>query len=222
MPNRGAADTHHVPVEMIDPDPENARRTFPEQELHELADSLKRHGQVHNVVAFRDDATGRYRLLAGERRLRAAKIAGLPTLRVWVVPRHAAADTLRELSVAENLCRQDLSPIETARHMHRLMTLWGCSGAELARRIGVAQSTVSKRLALLKLDDDTAAKVDAGNLTQTEAVDARSTKRKHRARSRGGETIRTKAAGAIRLRRGHTLADLVAELARIDQAKRAA
>jgi len=211
--SRAAADVHVVPVSMIDPDPENARKTFGAAELQELADSMKRHGQLQNVIATRDPRTQRYQLLAGNRRLKAAALAGIAELRVWVVPKHSAADTLRELSFAENMVRQDLSPMETARHMKRLMDLWGISGAELARRIGIAQSTVSKRLALLKLDESTAAAVDAGTLTQDEARQStvRPSRAKRRA-ARGRRGVFVVGAGEARVKRGRTLRQLVDEL----------
>lgn len=205
----------HIPVDRIDPDPDNARKMFDADELQALADNIRRNGQIQNAVAWlRGD--GRYQLVAGERRLRACKLAGIPTLTVLVLPRTLAEETRREMAFAENMARSDLKPTEVARHWRSLMERWGISGNELAARIGVAQSTVSKRLALLKLDNTTQQAVDAGEVKRTHVVEATRNKRgsaPKRRGGRGGRGVLELTAGTVRVRRGHTLAQLAAELA---------
>lgn len=99
----------HIPVDRIDPDPDNARKMFDADELQALADNIRRNGQIQNAVAWlRGD--GRYQLVAGERRLRACKLAGIPTLTVLVLPRTLAEETRREMAFAENMARSTSSP----------------------------------------------------------------------------------------------------------------
>ena len=206
-----ADNVFRVPVGQIEPDPENARQHFDAEELQSLADNMNRHGQLKNAVAWvRGD--GRYQLVAGERRLRAAKLAGIPTLNVLVLPRGMAEETRQEMAFAENMARSELKPTEVARHWKTLMERWGITGSELAARIGVSQSTVSKRLALLKMDTDTQRAVDAGAVKATHALEG--TRRSRRgAKRRAPRGVFELAAGTLKLRRGHTLADAVAELA---------
>lgn len=215
--NATADNVFRIPVGQIDPDPENARQHFDAEELQALADNMARHGQLQNAVAWlRGD--GRYQLVAGERRLRAAKLANMPTLNVLVLPRGLAEETRQEMAFAENMARSELKPTEVARHWQTLMERWGISGRELAARIGVAPSTVSKRLALLKTDTDTQRAVDAGAVKATHAVEG--TRRSRRAPKRRTQRgVFELAAGTLKLRRGHTLAEAVAELAAIVNAQ---
>lgn len=203
-----------VPVEMFRPDPNNARKDFNADELAALAEDLRRHGQIQNVVAFYDETTGQYELVAGERRWRAAPAAGLKHLMCLIVPRELADDVRAEIAFAENMCRVELKPTEVAAHWRTLMDRWKCSTRELAARVGVSQSTVSKRLALLKLDPDTQRDVDAGTVKRTAAV-AATAKRRNRAGTakRTPRGVFELAAGTVRVRRGHTVAQLAAELA---------
>ena len=201
-----------IPLAQIRPDPDNARRHFDPEALQALADDMKRHGQMQNAVVWLDSTTGEYQLIAGERRLRAAKLAGLETLMCHVVPRELSQDIRQEMALAENLSRCDLKPTEVAAHWKKCMERWGCTTRDLAARVGVAQSTVSKRLALLKLDAETQRAVDAGEVKQTHAA-ASTSKRRHRPARRGQRGVLELAAGTIRVRRGQTLEALAAELA---------
>lgn len=205
-------DIVRVDVSEIDPDPDNARKHFDADELSALADDMRRHGQIQNAVVWRNAATGRYQLIAGERRWRAAQLAGLSTLVCLIVPRDMADETKREIAFAENMSRSDLKPVEVARHWKGLMDRWGITGRELAARIGVAPSTVSKRMALLKLDETTQHAVDAGLLVKTHALESQRTRRRSRAGRRAPRGVHTFAAGTVKLRRGYTLAALVAEI----------
>jgi ParB/RepB/Spo0J family partition protein len=204
-----------IPVEKFRPDPENARTVFDPDELAALADDMQRHGQMQNVVAWLDMSTGEYQLIAGERRWRAAQLATIPTLVCLVVPRELSAEIKSEMSVAENMCRANLKPTEVAKHWKMLMQRWGCSARGLATRVGVAPSTVSKTLSLLKLDGETQQRVDAGKQHKTHALQSQRTPRGERTgvgRGRGPRGVHTFAAGTVKLKRGQTLADLVAEI----------
>jgi ParB family chromosome partitioning protein len=201
-----------IPVDAIRPDPDNARKHFDTDELTALADDMRRHGQLQNVVVWNDIPAGQYQLIAGERRLRAAKLAGMKTLVAMIVPREMKDDIRAEMAFAENMSRAELKPTEVARHWKALLERWGCSTRELAARVGVAQSTISKRLALLKLDADTQHAVDAGTVRRTHVVEATRTRRRSRGGKRAPRGTHQFNAGTVTLKRGHTLADLVAEI----------
>lgn len=189
-----------VPVGNIDEDPDNARKHFDAEELAALAEGIKRHGQLQPAVGYTDQATGRVQLVAGHRRLRACKLAEIPTLSIMLLPRETAEETKAEIAFAENVARTDLTPRETAAHWARLMERWNINGSELARRLGVTQSCVSKKLKLLKTEPGTAA---AGKLTTSTT---QGEKRKI------NYTEFNTRNGVGRLKRGGTLRGLIAEL----------
>jgi ParB/RepB/Spo0J family partition protein len=217
-------DVFRISVDLVDPDPENARTTFDDSELAALAADMKRHGQIQNAVVFPQG--DRFTLVAGERRLRACKLAGIPTLTCLVLSRDVALEVRQEMAFAENMCRSDLRPTEVARRWQTLMDRWNVSGMELARRIGVAQSTVSKKLALLKLDAETQAAVDAGQVgeecARRQANAAAPSGRGRYAgkrRGRANRNVLELATGVVRLKRGRTWAELLEELRAVVEAE---
>src|SRR5690242_4178114 len=121
-----------VPPEEIVPNPEQPRRHFDEEALQALADSIGRHGLLQPLVVRR--AAGRYELIAGERRLRAAMRAGLA--RVPIVVRDAPAEDRLELALIENLQRENLSPLEEAEAYRHLMDEYALTQEEIAARVG--------------------------------------------------------------------------------------
>lgn len=208
---------------MIEPDPFQPRRVFDEQKLQELAESLKRHGQLQPIRVRRSTIAGRYVIVAGERRWRAARIAGLDKLDAVLVSERADADYVKEAQVVENLQRADLSPIESAEAYRALLERWQCSQAELARRLGVATSTVSRGLALLEAPADVRSRVEAGQSVR------QATGRNARRKPTTGKPDKRRAvevelvSGSVRVKRGHTLEQFAAELvAYIDEHKRTA
>jgi len=213
-PRELVRDVYRLPVDAIDPDPENARTHFDTEQLQALADDLKRHGQIQNAVVFPNG--DRYTLVAGERRWRACKLAGINTLVCLVLPRNLAMEAREEMAFAENMSRCDLRPTEVAVRWKNLMERWGVTGSELARRIGVAQSTVSKKLALLKLDAETQTAIDAGHvgeeLSRRRANAARGGGRRSRSRGRANRNVLELATGIVRLKRGRTWVALLEEL----------
>ena len=137
-------------VEDLAPNPVQPRRRFDEEELRELSESIRSYG-ILNPLTVRLRA-GRYELVAGERRLRAAKLAGLkevPCLLVDVDMQDAGL-----LALVENLQRKDLDFLEEAEGLQRLIRMFGMSQEEAARRIGKSQSAVANKLRLLKLPPD--------------------------------------------------------------------
>ncbi len=136
-----------VAVDQIDPNPFQPRRTFSADKLKELADSIRSSGLVQPVLLRRAD--GRYQLIAGERRWRAARQAGLTVIPA-VVREIGDRDAL-ELALTENLLREDLNPLEAAEGYAALQQKHGLSHEEIAEHLGLDRSTVSNTLRLLRL-----------------------------------------------------------------------
>jgi ParB family chromosome partitioning protein len=150
-------------VNEITPNPLQPRRHFAKAALEELAASLRQHGVLQPVVVTRS-AAGGYHLITGERRWRAARLAGLE--RIPAVVREVDSDTDRlALALIENLQRQDLTPIEEARAYHHLRSESGLSQEEIATQVGKDRSTVANSLRLLQLPLPVQELVDAGTLS---------------------------------------------------------
>ncbi len=147
-------------VNEIQPNPLQPRRHFAEEALAELAASLRQHGLLQPVVVTRA-ASGGYHLITGERRWRAAQLAGLE--RIPAVVRDVDSDTDRlALALIENLQREDLTPIEEARAFHHLRSESGLSQEQIAHTVGKDRSTVANALRLLALPLAVQELVDAG------------------------------------------------------------
>ena len=149
-------------VELIQPNRFQPRREFDEAALEELRESITRHG-ILQPISVRDIGGGKYELIAGERRLRAARLAGLAT--VPVVFRTASDAELAEMALIENIQREDLNPIEEARAYERLLTEFHLSQEELARRVARSRSAIANSVRLLRLADEVQAFVANGVLT---------------------------------------------------------
>ena len=149
-------------VELIQPNRFQPRREFDEAALEELRESITRHG-ILQPISVRDVGGGKYELIAGERRLRAARLAGLAT--VPVVFRTASDAELAEMALIENIQREDLNPIEEARAYERLLTEFHLSQEELARRVACSRSAIANSVRLLRLADEVQAFVANGVLT---------------------------------------------------------
>lgn len=139
-----------VPIELVDAGPMQPRTLFDEGALSSLAESIKTHGIVQPILVRR--RAGRYELVAGERRLRAAKIAGLTT--VPAVVREVPDEDLLEVALIENIQREDLNPIEEAQAYKKLIEGVGLTQEALAARIGRDRSYITNYLRLLRLPDD--------------------------------------------------------------------
>jgi len=137
-------------VELIDPNPLQPRGVFHAERLAELADSIRTTGLLQPLLVRH--ARDRYQLVAGERRWRAAKLAGLKEIPAII--REIPDDRLLETSLVENLQREDLNPIETAQAFQRLCHEFKLSHEEIARRTGKDRSTITNLLRLLKLPHD--------------------------------------------------------------------
>ncbi len=151
-----------VGVEEIEPNPHQPRRRFGQAELEELADSIREHGVVQPVVVR--PVGGRYQLVAGERRWRAARLAGLD--RIPAVVREVPDERLLEVALIENIQREDLTPLEEARAYEALLRHLGCTQEELATRLGRSRAAVTNTLRLLQLDPEVQDLIESRRLTE--------------------------------------------------------
>ncbi len=140
-----------VPIEFVSPNPRNPRRQFVESDLSDLAQSIREHGIVQPVVVRSGDAPGRFEIIAGERRWRAAQRAGLTE--VPVILREVDDKAALELAIIENVQRADLNPLEEARGYQQLIDEHNYTQADLGQVIGKSRSHVANTLRLLKLPD---------------------------------------------------------------------
>ena len=161
-PRRAAEAIVMLPVEQITPNPWQPRQNFDPEGLRELADSISRYG-VLSPLSVRARG-GRYELVAGERRLRAARLAGLREVPCILLDVDSAQSGA--IALVENLQRRDLDFVEQAQGMERLIRLFGMSQEECARRLGKSQPSVANKLRLLKLPEDVLAGLTAAGLTE--------------------------------------------------------
>jgi ParB family chromosome partitioning protein len=145
-----ASGLEQVRLENIDPNPFQPRQAFPEDSLKELADSIRASGVVQPVLLRRNAlAEGRYQLIVGERRCRAARLAGLETIPALI--RDLTDQDTLEFALTENLLRQDLNPLEVARGYQALLEKHHLSHEQVAERLGINRSSVTNTLRLLRL-----------------------------------------------------------------------
>ena len=165
LPAGGSDDDslQHIPLDLIAPNPSQPRRAFDEQELRDLAGSLSEHGVLQPVLV-RPLTGGRYELVAGERRWRAARLAGLE--RIPAVVRSAAEGERLELALVENMARQDLNPVDSARACAALVDDFGLTKEEVGRRVGKSRAAISNLVRLLELPDEVLAMLEAGTLSE--------------------------------------------------------
>jgi ParB family chromosome partitioning protein len=158
------AGRRNVPIDLIDRNPRNPRRDFPPEEMDELAASLKQHGMVQPlVVRPAPGAPERYEIIAGERRWRAAQLAGLHEVPVTVL--EATDRQALELAIVENVQRADLNAIEEARGYQALIEEFGYGQADLGSHIGKSRVHVTNTLRLLKLPAAVLAQLESGALS---------------------------------------------------------
>src|SRR5438445_2840964 len=150
-----------VAIHEIVPNPEQPRRHFDDEALSLLADSIRRHGLLQPLVVRH--IAGRYELIAGERRLRAATRAGLA--RVPVIVREARAEDRLELALIENVQRENLTALEEAEAYRQLLDQHGLTQDELAERVGKSRPAITNTLRLLGLPDAVKAQLESGELT---------------------------------------------------------
>jgi ParB family chromosome partitioning protein len=152
-----------LPIELISPNPRNPRRRFADEELADLSQSIHEHGIVQPVIVRRAGTGGRYEIIAGERRWRAAQLAGMAEIPAIV--RDVSDREALELAIVENIQRADLNPVEEALGFQQLIDDHGYTQADLGNVIGKSRSHVANTLRLLKLPEDVRAMLVDGVLS---------------------------------------------------------
>ena len=161
-----ATGTTRISIDQIEINPKNPRRDFDETALNELAASIKLHDIIQPLTVSKM-ASGKYQLIAGERRFRASKIAGLKDIPVYV--RQANDQELLELALLENLQREDLNAIEIGLSYKRMMDELSYTQEQVAERMGKERSTVTNYIRLLKLPPDIQLAVRSGAISMGHA-----------------------------------------------------
>lgn len=154
--------TSEIDITLIDRNPNQPRKTFNEESLHELANSIATCGVLQPLLLVNGD-NGRYMIIAGERRFRASLLAGLKS--VPAIVREFTPQQIQEISLIENLHREDLNAIEAAEGMRELMENHGLIQEEVANRIGKSRPYVTNTLRLLQLPDEVTELVREGKLS---------------------------------------------------------
>ena len=151
-----------LPLQKVEPNPLQPRKDFDPEAMQALADSITAHGVIQPLTV-REAADGYYQIIAGERRWRAARLAGLSEIPVHII--QADDREVMELALIENLQREDLNPIEEAQGFRTLMEEYGLTQEQAASRVGKSRPTVTNALRLLSLDEELTALVREGVLS---------------------------------------------------------
>jgi ParB family chromosome partitioning protein len=157
----------YAPVSMIIPNPQQPRDTISPESLAELSSSIREHGVLQPLVVSYDPVTGMYTLIAGERRLRAAKMAGLE--KVPIIIRTVSEQQRLTQALIENIQRADLSPLETARGFRRLIDEFNLTHETLADQVGKSRVTVTNTLRLLNLPAEAQEALAANRISEGHA-----------------------------------------------------
>jgi ParB family chromosome partitioning protein len=187
-----SAGPQQIDIDLIDPSPYQPRTRFREEALEELARSIKASGIIQPLVVR--PIAGRFQLIAGERRWRAAQRAGLT--KVSAIVRHVSDELALEMTLVENIQREDLNAIETARAFDRLMEEFHLTQEAVAERTGKDRTTVANAVRLLKLEPNIQEWIEEGKLSAGHGrallavVDAKLRMRYAHRASRGGLTVR--------------------------------
>ncbi|MDQ2623322.1 MAG: ParB/RepB/Spo0J family partition protein [Actinomycetota bacterium] len=152
----------HMEIDRIIPDPDQPRKFFSEESISQLSASLQRTGQLQPIRVRWSEEHGKWIIISGERRYRAAMLAGLKTISCSFTDKPLTESEIRQESLIENLLREDLRPIEAANGYQQLMDLNGWSMQQVAEALNVSKGAVSKALSLLKLPEDVQEQVEQG------------------------------------------------------------
>jgi len=162
-----SAEVVEIELSIVDPNPYQPRKEFDEERLRELSDSIVRHGMIQPVVVVRSGE--RYILVAGERRLRAHRMAGLEKIRAIVADLDMDEIAMRELALVENIQREDLNPVDLARAYRELIEVHDITHEELSRIVHKSRSQITNTLRLLSLDHYTLEKLREEKISQGHA-----------------------------------------------------
>lgn len=151
----------NVKIRLIEPNRDQPRKDFDEEALQELADSIRVHGVIQPLIVTKKGE--RFQIIAGERRWRAAKMAGLKE--VPVIVKDYSEEEIAEIALIENIQRKDLNPVEEAFAYKKLMTEYDLTQEALSERIGKSRTVIANALRILKLPEEVLQEISAGNLS---------------------------------------------------------
>lgn len=196
-----------VEINQVIPDPDQPRVEFTEDALERLAQSIRDKGQLSPIRVRWSNDLGKWVIIAGERRWRATKQAGLPTIECYFHDGDLAKSEVLEQQLIENLLREDLKPLEEAKAFSTLIDLNGWNGKQLAEALRLDPSKVSRSLALLRLPDDIQDQIESGELAARSAYEITKlkdddAKRELAKKAAAGKLTRDDAAKAVRQRKG--------------------
>lgn len=155
-----------VKISQVEPNKNQPRKSFDREKLETLADSIKEHGIIQPIIVTKSE-DGRYTIVAGERRWRASKIAGLTT--IPVVVKEYTDQTVAEISLIENLQREDLNPIEEALGYKELSDTYGLTQDKISQKIGKSRSAIANSMRLLLLEDEIQQRLISGEISEGHA-----------------------------------------------------
>ena len=156
-----------VPIEDIQPNPQQPREEIIDESIHELVDSIKEHGIIQPLIVSKNPESSDYTLIAGERRWRAAKRAGLSMVPVLI--REVSEQGQLELALVENLQRSDLNPLEMAWAYHQLADTFSLTHEQISQRVGKSRTSVTNTLRLLNLPDQVKKSLSEGLISEGHA-----------------------------------------------------
>ena len=160
--NPNTNNTNEIDINLIYANPNQPRKNFDKEALNELCNSIKVHGIIQPLVV-NEQMDGTYMIIAGERRYRASKLAGLT--KIPCVIKNYSEKQIKEISIIENLQREDLNPIESARAIKQLMDEYKMTQEAVSERIGVSRPNIANTLRLLSLCPDVISMVEANKLS---------------------------------------------------------
>ena len=162
-----ARDAGHMELDRIIPDPDQPRKDFAPDAIARLADSLKKHGQLQPIRVRWNATVGKWVVISGERRYRAAALAGLKTVACVFVDGELSPSELLQEQMVENCLREDLKPSEQAAAYRQLMNLHGWTAKELSEELHVSEAAISKALKIERLEPELRDQVDSGEIPRT-------------------------------------------------------
>jgi ParB family chromosome partitioning protein len=162
-----SSSVRQVSVDAVSPNPRQPRQRMDAEALAELAASIKEHGLIQPLIVSELEQEGRYALIAGERRLQAARLAGLDT--VPVIVREATSEQMLELALVENIQRADLNPLEEAAAYQQLTDVFGLTQQQVADKVGKNRVSVANALRLLRLPDFCRGVLASGQISEGHA-----------------------------------------------------
>jgi ParB family chromosome partitioning protein len=204
---RPLAHVGRLDVEQVIPDPDQPRMEFTDEAIDRLADSIREKGQLSPIRVRWSEDIAKWIIVAGERRWRATKRAGLSTIDCYFHEQPLSESQILEEQLIENCLREDLLPLEEARAFEKLMALNGWNAKRLAEALRVHPSKVSRGLSLLRLPEDIQDDLAAGKIPgriahEISKIDDPVVQRTLATRARDGRLTHAQAAGAVRQRRG--------------------